>query len=69
MPYDIEVQHPDEFIICVIDLKPIKVFQAVETIRQRLRNPPMTIDDYLESLLRQGLPQSVSKLCEIYSET
>jgi predicted nucleic acid-binding protein len=22
-PYDIEVQHPDEFIACVIDLKPV----------------------------------------------
>lgn len=67
-PYDIEVQHPDEFIACVIDLKPVKIAQAVETIRKRLPNPPMTVEEHLETLLRQGLPLSFSKLREICYE-
>lgn len=67
-PYDIEVQHPDEFIACVIDLKPFKIAQAVETVRKRLYNPSMTVEEHLETLLRQGLPLSFSKLREICYE-
>jgi PIN domain len=68
LPYNIEVQHPDDFIACVIDLKPIKIAQAVEIIRKRLIKPPVTVEEHLETLLRQGLPISVSMLREICYE-
>ncbi|MDX2271001.1 MAG: PIN domain-containing protein [Cyanobacteriota bacterium] len=67
-PYDIEVQHPDEFIASVIDLKPFKIAQVVETVRKRLCNPPVTVEEHLEILLRQGLPISVSMLRQICYE-
>ena len=32
------------------------------TIQSRLKNPPVSFDDYLEILLKQGLPTTVSML-------
>jgi hypothetical protein len=61
-PWDIEAQHPDEFIANLIDLHPIPVYLAVERVRQRLNNPPMDFDKYLEMLFRQQLIQSVAMM-------
>lgn len=67
--YDIEAQHPDDFISDLLDLKPSKVVRAAKTCQQRLKNPPKTFDEYLEILLKQGLSISVSMLQELYNET
>ena len=56
--YGIEAQHPDEFVEHLIDLNQAKVCAAVEEHFQSLRNPPKTRDQYLDTLLRQGLPQT-----------
>jgi predicted nucleic acid-binding protein len=67
--YDIEVQHPDEFILYLIDLYPVQVCKAVEKVRQRLRNPTMDCERYLANLLKQGLPQTVLRMRELgYSQ-
>ena len=58
-PYGIEVQHPDEFIMHLFDLSQVKVCGAVEEQRRSLRNPPKTVDEFLDILLKQGLPQTV----------
>ena len=67
--YDIEAQHPDDFISDLIDLKPALVRAAAETCRQRLRNPITSINDYLDTLLKQGLSVSVSMLRELYDRS
>jgi hypothetical protein len=36
--------------------------RALRTVRLRLRNPPYTVDQYLETLTRQGLVETVSEL-------
>jgi predicted nucleic acid-binding protein len=61
-PWGIDAQHPDEFIANLIDLYPVPVFLAVEKVRQRLKNPPMDFEEYLEMLFRQQLSQSCSML-------
>lgn len=67
--YDIEAQHPDEFILDLLDLQPIEVCRAAERVRQRLRNPPIDAEAYLGTLLRQGLPKTVSLMRELgYAE-
>ncbi len=66
--FEIEAQHPDDFIASLIDLRPLKVASAVQTVRKRLKSPPRSVDEYLETLLRQGLPLSVSMLRELYFE-
>ncbi len=63
-PFGIEAQHPDEFILHLLDLAPGSVVAAAENHRQSLKNPPKTVSEYLETLERQGLTQTVSVLRE-----
>jgi predicted nucleic acid-binding protein len=60
--YGIEAQHPDEFIAHLVDLNQAKVCSAAEEQLKSLRNPPKTVEEYLETLLRQGLPQTAALL-------
>jgi hypothetical protein len=60
--YGIEAQHPDEFIGHLIDLALGKVCSAVRCVRARLRNPPLTVVEYLETLERCGLPCTAASL-------
>lgn len=62
--YNIESQHPDIFIEHQLNLNPRIVCASVEKIRQRLKNPPRTIDEYLDTLEKQELPRTVSILRE-----
>ncbi len=63
--FDVEAQHPDDFILHLLDLYPVQVCSATEKVRQRLRTPVMSHENYLSNLLRQGLPQTVSRLSEL----
>jgi predicted nucleic acid-binding protein len=60
--YGIEAQHPDEFIHHLLDLAPSVVCGAAKRQRESLKNPPMTVEAFLESLERQGLAQTVAAL-------
>ncbi|MDG2992097.1 PIN domain-containing protein [Candidatus Synechococcus calcipolaris G9] len=68
-PHNIELQHPDDFLAFLIDLRPMKVVQALTIVQERLQNPPKTLEDYLNNLLGQGLPISVSMLRAIFYES
>lgn len=63
-PYGIEAQHPDEFLNCQLDLAANVVCSAAKKQRNSLKNPPMNVEEYLASLERQGLAQTVSALRE-----
>ena len=63
-PLGIEAQHPDEFILRLLDLAPGVVVVAAENHRQSLKNPPKKVFEYLETLERQGLTQTVTVLRE-----
>lgn len=60
--YEVEAQHPDEFIAHLIDLSPMQVLAAVARHRASLKNPPKTQEEYLDTLLQQGLPETVAQL-------
>ena len=62
--FDIEAQHPDEFILHLFDLAPGLVMEAAENHRQSLKNPPKTVAEYIDDLESQGLTQTASVLCE-----
>jgi predicted nucleic acid-binding protein len=64
--YEMEAQHPDEFILHLIDLAPDAVMDAAETHRQSLKNPPKSIEEFLASLEAQGLPKSVAAMRTLY---
>jgi len=59
-PYNLAAQHPDDFIVDLLDLHPAGVLEAVARHRRSLKNPPKTADEYLDTLLAQGLTQSVA---------
>ena len=63
-PYGIEAQHPDEFLLCQLELAPTVVCAAAQRHRESLQNPPMNVKEYLASLERQGLAQAVASLRE-----
>ncbi len=61
-PFDIEAQHPDEFILHLLDLAPGLVIEAAQNHRISLKNPPKSVEEYLDSLEAQGLMQTASAL-------
>jgi predicted nucleic acid-binding protein len=63
-PLGIEAQHPDEFVLHLLDLAPGIVAEAARNHRDSLKHPPKTIDEYLNTLEAQGLTQTVSVLRE-----
>lgn len=60
--FGIEALHPDDFVMDLFDLNRALVLSAVTTQRSNLRKPPISVDDYLEALLRQGMAQTVKEL-------
>jgi len=62
--FGIEAQHPDEFILHLLGLSPGAVLLAARAHRESLKNPPKTEAEYLDTLERQGLTQTVSVLRE-----
>ena len=62
--FGIDAQHPDEFVLHLLDLAPGIVAEAARNHRESLKNPPKTIDEYLNALEELRLTQTVSVLRE-----
>lgn len=60
--FDIETLHPDDFIFDLFDLNHALALEAVRRQRQSLRHPPLTVEEFLEMLLKQGLPMTAKAL-------
>ena len=67
-PYGVEAIHPDEFILQLIDLNAVEVGYAANRQLSTLKNPPRTPYEYLDTLIKQGLPQSAASLRELFDE-
>ena len=61
-PYGMEAQHPDQFLCRQFDLFPETVVMAARNQRARLKKPAQNVEEYLETLRRQQLPETVLKL-------
>ncbi len=61
-PHGIEAVHPDAFLHAQVGLEQAIFCTAVRKVRARLKNPPYSVDDYLDTLTRQGLVSTVSEL-------
>lgn len=60
--WGIEAQHPDEFLANQFHLSQPAFLQAVKTVRLRLKNPPKSVEDYLDTLRAQGLLATVKAI-------
>lgn len=61
----IEAQHPDDFVLNLIDLASGAVCDVLREQAARLKNPPRSVNEVLDTLQAQGLVQSVAKLREL----
>ena len=48
----------------LLDLHAAQVCEAAANHRRSLKNPPTAVDEYLDTLLKQGLTQTVGQLRE-----
>jgi len=62
--HGIEAQHPDEFVVHLLDLAPGPVCAAVKRQLENLHQPPKSAEELLDTFESQGLPQTVARLRE-----
>jgi hypothetical protein len=65
-PYNIEVKHPDDFVIDTLDISPGAVAKVIADQAAALKNPPRSVGELLDTLRDQGLVRSVAKLRELF---
>lgn len=63
--YDIEIQHPDVFLTNVYDLHPEKAKEAFRKMVKRLKNPPKSYSEVLDSLSKSDLKDTIEKLKDV----
>lgn len=66
-PHGIEAINPDDFLMDIWDLDKAKMLESLQTVRARLKNPPLTADEYIELVQRQRLPQLAHALREFHA--
>lgn len=65
--YGIDAQHPDTFVMHLLDLDPNAVADAANHHRTSLKSPTKTAAEYLETLARQQLTETAMALRNILS--
>lgn len=63
-PFGVEAVHPDDFVAQQFDLNEGRILAAVKSHRAALRNPPRSVDEYLETLAASGLVRTADRLRE-----
>jgi hypothetical protein len=63
-PYGIHAQHPDEFLSNHLNLAPGVFCDAVRKVRARLKNPALSVAEYLHILKQQGLVATATELAQ-----
>ena len=57
-----EVQHPDEFVSNLFNLKSAKALEAFRQQVARLMNPPIAASQVLDNLRKSSLPATADRL-------
>ena len=66
--FSIEAQHPDDFVLAVLEAFPESVVEAARKHRASLKNPAKTPDEYLADLDAQGLEKTVISLRKLLAK-
>ena len=56
-PFDLEVVHPDDFLLDQLDLYHAPTLRALVELVEGYDSPAMTVDDFLLALTRAGVPR------------
>ena len=62
--FEIEILHPDDFLLDLVDLFPVKIVRIIEDQAATLKNPPRTYEEVLDALART-VPGTVARLREL----
>lgn len=61
-PFGIEAQHPDDFFLNQSDLQQGAFLATIKQVREALRNPPKTAQEYLDVLRKNSLVKTAEYL-------
>lgn len=62
--WGIEALHPDDFLTYQFDLSAGLVIGIAKEQRASLKNPPLSVDEFIGTFEKQGLPQTAARLRE-----
>ncbi|MCA9437995.1 MAG: PIN domain-containing protein [Candidatus Omnitrophica bacterium] len=68
-PFGLSAVHPDSFVLSFFNQSPISVSDSAKMVRNRLKNPAMSLDDYFERLSGSGFVETVTELRAFESES
>ena len=60
--HNIEAQHPDDFVMNQLELRPFEALEVIKRVRARMKNPTRSAQELVEMLERSGLPQTAQHL-------
>jgi len=63
--HNVAAIHPDEFVLDLVDLDSKVVLASVQRIIQRLKNPPLSMAQYIEILRKNRLSQFATYLANL----
>jgi predicted nucleic acid-binding protein len=66
-PYKIQVIHPDEFLILLLETKLPDILTAIKKQREALKNPVVNVESFLGVLKNLGL-KKVTEVLRLHSE-
>lgn len=61
-PFGVVAQHPDEFVLSLMEREPEKFLETIEHHRQALKCPQKTREEYLATLEKQRLTKTVEAI-------
>lgn len=61
-PWGIEAKHPDDFLMDQFYLDAVELHIAIRNMSEACRNPPLDVNDVLDRLDSEGMPQIAAAL-------
>ncbi len=60
--HNIEAQHPDDFVMNQLELRPFEALEAIKRVRSRMRKPARSAVEMIAMVEKSGLPQTAQHL-------
>lgn len=60
--HNIEAQHPDDFIMNQLELRPFEALEVIKQVRARMKNPTRSAAELIDRVEKNGLPQTAQYL-------